>query len=486
MTRKVCFSLLAILLLITAAGFSSCTEDDGVSNTVSNVVSQDVSEGGRGSVSDGLPDVDFGGRTYTVMCRSEREYEFSADEQNNEYINDTIYERNKTVEERFGVTIETQTTLGEWGQHEEFMNVVRNQIRGNTAKFDIIAGYAAIIPTVVGDDLFYSWYDIEYVDESREWWSEDLVNELTINGKMYLLAGDIALTLWQSMQGIFYNINIAKDGDVGNLYQLVYDGDWTFDEMTRIAKKVTRNEGDAAWTEDDYYGYVTARTTQIDVYLDAFGIPVTTKNNDGYPEFTVNQEKTYTALNMLYDFICVPGNGAFYGDMISPDDSLELFSRGHALFCPSALSGGEMLRNYDVEYGILPNPKYEEDQDGYYTTCQDYFSIMAVPVTCNDTEFVGMITEALAAESYRSVVEDYYEVILKSRYTYDDDSAKMIDIIRQGLRFNFGYLYSYAMDWPAHQLNICINANSTDFASTWAQKEEQFNINLQEQLEAYR
>ena len=81
---------------------------------------------------------------------------------------------------------------------------------------------------------------------------------------------------------------------------------------------------------------------------------------------------------MLYDFICVPGNGAFYGDMISPDDSLELFSRGHALFCPSALSGGEMLRNYDVEYGILPNPKYEEDQDGYYTTCQDYFSIMAV------------------------------------------------------------------------------------------------------------
>ena len=181
MTRKVCFSLLAILLLITAAGFSSCTEDDGVSNTVSNVVSQDVSEGGRGSVSDGLPDVDFGGRTYTVMCRSEREYEFSADEQNNEYINDTIYERNKTVEERFGVTIETQTTLGEWGQHEEFMNVVRNQIGGNTAEFDIIAGYAAIIPTVVGDDLFYSWYDIEYVDESREWWSEDLVNELTIN-----------------------------------------------------------------------------------------------------------------------------------------------------------------------------------------------------------------------------------------------------------------------------------------------------------------
>ena len=249
MTRRVCFSLLAILLLITAAGFSSFNEDDGVSTTVSDVVSKDVSEGGRGSVPDGLPDVDFGGRTYTVMCRSEREYEFSADEQNNEYINDTIYERNKTVEERFGVTIETQTTFGEWGQHEEFMNVVRNQIRGNTAEFDIIAGYAAIIPTVVGDDLFYSWYDIEYVDESREWWSEDLVNELTINGKMYLLAGDIALTLWQSMQGIFYNINIAKDGDVGNLYQLVYDGDWTFDEMTRIAKKVTRNEGDAAWTD---------------------------------------------------------------------------------------------------------------------------------------------------------------------------------------------------------------------------------------------
>jgi len=93
--------------------------------------------------------------------------------------------------------------------------------------------------------------------------------------------------------------------------------------------------------------------------------------------------------------------------------------------------------------------------------------------------------EALCSESCKSVVNQYYETILKSRYTHDDDSKNMIDIIREGVLFNFGYLYSYSMDWPAHQLNMCLNSGTTGFESTWQANESLFNANLKKVLTPY-
>ena len=61
----------------------------------------------------------------------------------------------------------------------------------------------------------------------------------------------------------------------------------------------------------------------------------------------------------------------------------------------------------------------------------------------------------------------------------------MVDIVRDGLKFNFGYVYSYTLDWPAHQVNICINNNSADFVSLWDSKEDIFKQKLEDNLKVY-
>ena len=88
-------------------------------------------------------------------------------------------------------------------------------------------------------------------------------------------------------------------------------------------------------------------------------------------------------------------------------------------------------------------------------------------------------------ESSRSVVPEYYTLVLKERYTKDEESIEMIDIIRKGILCNFGYLYSYTLDWPAHQLNVCINNKIKDFASRWESLEDNFNANLAEAIKFY-
>ena len=52
----------------------------------------------------------------------------------------------------------------------------------------------------------------------------------------------------------------------------------------------------------------------------------------------------------------------------------------------------ESLGNMEAKYGILPLPKFDEAQEGYYTNAWDQFSVFAVPKTIadEDKEVVGI------------------------------------------------------------------------------------------------
>lgn len=479
------FFAILLMLLLVSASLVACNGDVSGDNNASGGNASDVSYGevdfdDRENVKDSLPEKDWGGRTFTILQRTEFKYEFGVEETGVSTVNDLIYERDALVEERFNVEIKALNIDGAWGVHEDFINYVRDSIATGNIEYDIIAGYAAVIPTLVADGVFVDWNTVPYVDLERDWWSQDLIDELTINDKLYLLSGDISLMFWENMQGMFFNKTMAENAGIENLYDVVRDGEWTFDKMMEVIKQAHVNDDNL---ETRTYGYTSALTTQVDVYLDAFDIPVTTKDASGMPQFTVNQEKTYNALDMIYDLLCA--SDYFYKAELK-DDSVEFFGQNRALFLPAPLGKGSVLNSYECNYGILPMPKYDAEQEMYHSTCEDAYSLMAIPILRDgDLEFIGMMTEALCAQSYRSVVPEWYTVILQNRYTKDDDSIEMIETIREGILCNFGYIYSLALDWPAHQLNICINNNSNDFASLWESKQNTFENNLEDCMESY-
>jgi hypothetical protein len=51
--------------------------------------------------------------------------------------------------------------------------------------------------------------------------------------------------------------------------------------------------------------------------------------------------------------------------------------------------------------------------------------------------------EALSAESSYTTLPAYYEVSCKTKYTYDKESAEMLDIIFNGITYDLGAIY----DW---------------------------------------
>ena len=76
-------------------------------------------------------------------------------------------------------------------------------------------------------------------------------------------------------------------------------------------------------------------------------------------------------------------------------------------------------------------------------------NVIGLAHTVEDPVACTIVLEALAAESYQSVTPLYYDTILKDRYTRDDDSKEMMDLVRSkvGVDFvntwSFGYTEAY-------------------------------------------
>jgi hypothetical protein len=94
-------------------------------------------------------------------------------------------------------------------------------------------------------------------------------------------------------------------------------------------------------------------------------------------------------------------------------------------------------RNLNFDYGILPYPKYSETQELYYSRVESA-SPYCVPITVKDTEFSGAMLEALACESRKTVIPAYYEVALKVKFTNDNQSARVLDLVMANRIFDLG------------------------------------------------
>lgn len=127
----------------------------------------------------------------------------------------------------------------------------------------------------------------------------------------------------------------------------------------------------------------------------------------------------------------------------------------------------------DIVFGLLPMPKLDEQQDGYYGGATD--RPIAIPITAaNHLDETGLITEALNIEGYKQVFPAYYETAMKSRYADQTDDAAMMELIHDNVIISFTYLfgnYKSAYNIMFEDLFAKTSTPGTDVAS-WAAKNE--------------
>ncbi|MGI6742423.1 MAG: hypothetical protein ACOX4O_02050 [Eubacteriales bacterium] len=477
---------LLLALSLALAVFSSCGKaaDSGKTDGTLSAdgIAEETTEAETG-ILDYLPSMDFGGNTFTILQREGYDYEFKSEEQTGDLIEDAIYERNNLVKDLYNVKIKTIEKPYTWGGGDTFNKELVSSIMAGDSDFDIVAGYAAMILGAIQKGLFINWYDVPNVNVDNPWWSPQIADSLTINNKMFAMSGDISLSLWECMECIYYNQKIAENYNSGDFYKIVKDNAWTFDIMNTAASQVYGDlNGNGEFDPADMHGFIAVHSTPIDAFLPAFDIQVVKRGDDGWLHFAINSDRTVGALEKLASMFFGGGQYAF---MTATENLEVIFKEDRSLFYAGDLRLSARLRDMETNYGILPYPKYDENQEKYYSSSTDGFSVILFPSTVKDIESAGFITEALCAASSGIVVPAYYDVALKDKYNRDAQSAEMLDIIRSVLVFDYGYLNSFALDGAGHIFVELARRGKTDFASDYAKKEKALEKKLELMMEAY-
>lgn len=410
-----------------------------------------------------LPEMDCEGRTVNVLIRTEWGYEFLAEEETGDAVNDAVHTRNRNVEEAYNVSFSFLDFPGAYGSHMGYVNRIHNSVLAADGAYDIITGYQAYMPLNISYGDLTNLNELPYLQMDAPWWTSQGVDVLSMNDRCYMLGGDITVSLLEGLYCMYFNKTLVKNYDTEDLYELVRNGTWTHEAMMRVIRGTAQDlDGNNKWTSGDRYGFVTS-AGYLGPYLVAYETPTLSVVQNHF-EIVWDTEHTASVIEKLVD-MAYAEDVTIAGDWASVDN---LFRNGQVLLTPSMLKKASVFRNMEDDFGIIPYPKFDESQKSYATTTLNEVSMVGIPITAPEPELSALITEALCRESHVTVAPAFYDIALKGKYTRDENSVEMIELIRNSLSFDIGWMHTVISGVSGTQYYYLVADKTTDFSSWFA------------------
>ena len=398
-----------------------------------------------------------------------------------EAINDAVYNRNVKIEDAYKVKIALQLE-----QSTDIASMVGQQVTAGDSTYDVVYQILSAAPALIQKSYFHNLFNVPNIDLEKPWWDQNSISSLSTMGILPLVSTSINVNDKDATAALAFNKTIAENNQLEDLYTLVREGKWTYDKLTEMAEATYNDSnGDGTMTPDDVYGFLGGRDV-IDSLYHGSGSQFITKNENDEFVFTFGTERDVDVISKGIDIV----NSSWYFNHHAWKDQSDIlyrqiFETGHGLFFWMRLDDVTNMRAGDADFGIIPIPKYEEAQDKYYSLVSQHTTgLMSIPITCagDNLSMVGMVLEALAAESHYTLIPEYIETSLKTKNSRDAESADMLDIILGNRVFDPMNVYSFANFGDA--IMDAADANNKDMASLIKSKEKLVNKSIEKVLKA--
>lgn len=467
-------------LLIIAASFASCANDpdtpaDGTTTAAADTtvaaVTDPVDENGYRL--DDLGEIDLGGRTMRILYWSDAEHvEFDVKDGSGDMVEEAIFARDQRTMERLKCTIEYVGVPGNVSHIASFVKTVETDMNSGDPQYDLVGSYSSTAGTLAYNGYSADLLTLDHLNFDMPWWPEELIRTSTLNNHLYFATGDISTNLLYMMYATFYNKAYISEFSLEDPNALVLSGNWTLEEFEKMTKGIYSDvDADGKKSDGDRYGYATY-WLHLDCLFGSIGIKSVEKNSDDLLAISESygSEKLQAMLEYLVgnfasndDWYYCGQNGAA-GKM-----QQKIFSEGRSLFMTERVRVCQnVLVNTDIDYGILPVPKYNAEQADYITTMAMPFSMYSIPVNASDPNASAVLLECLCSEGYRRVTPKLFEVAMKVRYSKDHVSSQMYDIIREKVTFDLGRIFNESLEKiPNATLRNMVNEGSSDWMSKY-------------------
>lgn len=413
-----------------------------------------------------LPAQDFGGKDFNFYIPHNAESPVDKGLYGPELVGtvfeDAVFNRNLAVENEYKVKI----NVHQMGNFGTTYNDMKTNVTAGDNTYDMYFTHVwTNNPLIISDNLCIEWDQIPYVQMDMPWWNQYATPKLSMANKQYFAVSSINI---QDVILLLFNKEMALNHQIGDLYSYVDEGTWTMDKLGELSALAVRDlNGDGEMTaEDDQFGLVYSKGWQTPSLMYACGVMTVELDEDGAPVLLLEDEKMYTIHEKLYKLLWETEGVHYVGYHAMPD--IDIHS-DRALFVEYNLFVVENCREGDVDYGILPLPKYDEFQENYCTN--SWTGMMCIPSTTpeDNYEMIGILMESLSFLGYRDVVPQYYDNVLKYKVSRDEDSARMIDIIRENIVFDTGLNYDTTNIAGQVMANMLTGKNP-NYASTLRKK----------------
>ena len=448
---KILIALLAVMLVLTACGKSpaeTTAATGGTTDPVATTSATDPDATTSAATEETVPAeteppapeiaaIDGGNTEFRILGRksgSDEYYlpyaEFMVETQTGDVMNDAVYTRNMFLEEKYNIKIvAAEDTTG------NVKKAVQTNVLANDATYDIYMPTTEHAFGLALEGLFYEIDNIQYIDIEKPWWMGETLSNLSILNDNYFLLGDIAFSNFIASSSITFNQVLATEYQVEDMYQLVRDGKWTIDKMHEICLQITRDlDGDGDIDNSDLWGASISNFVWQPIYFGS-GVNLIEKDNTDTPYLVWDSERNMAVIDRMTAFLN-DGNAVLVSQQHSDwkVDNRKNFMESRSLFRVEQLYGLSQIREAEFEYGILPAPKYDEEQELYYSYVHPGQSqAICIPITNTRLDLTGAILEDAAYQSYRSIRPAYYDVTLTGKLARNEDTVEMLDIMLANL-----------------------------------------------------
>ncbi len=445
-------SAIALLIVGSASNWFTASEDVSATTTAPLQTTANPSSDQPNLPAPGS--VDIAGDFTFLVAGNWAWNDYEAEENSENVVDIAIHRRNAGIAEKYGVNILSEDIVKyatSMGTGDGYRKLYTDYMAGDS-NYD-----AAMVGTYDVATLAYNGYiqdlnDIEHLDLTKPYWDQKANKDLSMQGKMYYTTGDISLADNRATYTLFFSKEMINTYGMQDPYELVRNGDWTLETFGNMVKTIGSDDNmDGIYDKNDTFGLLTPTDTHLAI-LSAADERICTINEKGQLELTFYSERTVNLYDRWMEIVGDHAHTYNYqfnymtgatGLQSSNEERISMFNTGKALFYSHTMFYMDSLRDLESDFGILPYPKLDAEQENYGNLVSAWHSqFLCVPVLNNDLARIGIVLEELAYQGKKLLTPAYYEKTLVGQYTRDEESAEMLDLIFANLVFDVGAYYN--------------------------------------------
>ena len=472
--------LFLIMLSVAFMVLPACQQNGGEDKKAADSTdSEDISETkeAESSAFDSIPVVDYGGAEFNFLIGDVAwtYRDIIAEELTGEALHDAKYRRYKTIEDKYNIQINQLHTA----EIQYTFDLLNKSVLTDDIQYDLTYLHASGVPQTISAGLLMDWGKLQYPDFDNPWWNKKNMNAMTVKNILLLSPSPIEL---QYSSAICFNKQMVQDNALESPYELVKSGDWTMDKFYELCSDLSRDiNGDGRWDKEDQYGFTTNNNWMLKSYLYAGNHSVLVKDENDIPQLNGNYEHLSLIVDKMMRLFTQSQASYMYEANVDGNFPISMDS-GRIFAIGMHLGEISLLRNSDIDYGIVPMPKLDKAQQDY--TGIFWGGFYSVPINAPAPDMSGIIFEALSAESHYTIYPVFKEQHLSIKFTRDEESINMLDMIYENIVYDMAYNYA-PLDAYTNILTVLNQRKSTDVMSYMETNEPSLQSALEKIIESY-